>query len=324
MNQNVFENISTSINTEEKGIANLFFILRDEDSVNKGSKEYVYKVRKTEISHDISKALFENFKKGVNIINKDKTKIVEYSVSLNDDEYIQEIASGEVPNAEEIKEGILNPELLDVLSDKDIKSIWAYAVLIRFGNRKAIYFRKYSKGKVLKKGFSNALLFKEGNFNTLDNYDVFRLDNYIDCIYYEGKFYVIQNRNFEQIFGYDVQYMNVANKNIQSFADSVLEAEGTELLLKLIESDSNKRRKLAGITSDVINKYQKIDVVRQTVNDYDLDIEINNDHKVIVKEENAQTIIKMFNDDYVRSEATEIRYDATSKRRIGKVVKRKV
>ncbi|MCW9133806.1 DUF4868 domain-containing protein [Bacillus paramycoides] len=61
----------------------------------------------------------------------------------------------------------------------------------------------------------------------------------------------------------------------------------------------------------MIGKYKEIDIVRQTVSNYDLDVQINEADKIIVKSYNASTVIKMLNDSYLKSEAT-------SKRRVGR------
>ncbi|MEC0902421.1 MULTISPECIES: Kiwa anti-phage protein KwaB-like domain-containing protein [Bacillus] len=315
---NVFSKVNTDLEGCSQKEANLFFITRQQRSLEGNRKEYFYQVRKTEISSVISTSLIDNFIDGINVIKELEKEVVNYEISLSDNEYIQKIMSSEIPNAEEIKEKILNPEMVEVLSSTDINNVWAYAVLIRYDNQRIMYFRKYSKGKILKKGVSNAMMFKDGSFKNISDYDVFRIDDYIDCIYYEGEVYIIHSGNFERIFGFETQYETAAKRNLGIIAEGIIEEDGISVLQALIEKNSNNKRKLASISGEVIEKYKEIDVVRQTVEDYDLDVQINGVDKIIVQPDNASTVIKMFNDNYLKSEATDIRYEATSKRRVGR------
>lgn len=48
---------------------------------------------------------------------------------------------------------------------------------------------------------------------------------------------------------------------------------------------------------------KEIDIVRQTFSNYDLDIQTNEDVKIIGKLYNTSTIIKIFNNNYLSAEA---------------------
>lgn len=48
---------------------------------------------------------------------------------------------------------------------------------------------------------------------------------------------------------------------------------------------------------------KEIDIVRQTFSNYDLDVQTNEDIKIIGKLYNTSTIIKIFNNNYLSAEA---------------------
>ncbi|ADY20072.1 hypothetical protein YBT020_04130 [Bacillus thuringiensis serovar finitimus YBT-020] len=48
---------------------------------------------------------------------------------------------------------------------------------------------------------------------------------------------------------------------------------------------------------------KEIDIVRQTFSNYDLDVQTNEDVKIIGKLYNTSTIIKIFNNNYLSAEA---------------------
>jgi len=95
-------------------------------------------------------------------------------------------------------------EPISVFSEKDLDKLQSYAIEFKRGEERVIYFRKYGKGsKISSTGF--ALIFKRGMFNKLDG-DVFKIDQTIDCIYYEWGdqkgVYILNRENFESIFSF--------------------------------------------------------------------------------------------------------------------------
>ena len=65
---------------------------------------------------------------------------------------LQFINTQEVANSQNIVTPILNEGALDLieLNDDFIQSIWAYAVKVSYNQHNIIFFRKYSRNKVLK------------------------------------------------------------------------------------------------------------------------------------------------------------------------------
>jgi|WetSurMetagenome_2_1015567.scaffolds.fasta_scaffold20603_2 hypothetical protein len=125
-------------------------------------------------------------------------------------------------------------------SETALDKLHSYAIEIKQGTERIIYFRKYGKGsKISSKGL--ALILKRGKFNKLDG-DVFKIDDTVDCIYYEWEgqvgIYIINRENFESIFSfYEIYRMESQTaQSILSASNIVVIAEG------LFESIINTRR----------------------------------------------------------------------------------
>lgn len=53
--------------------------------------------------------------------------------------------------------------------------------------------------------------------------------------------------------------------------------------------------------------------IKDVVDNYALDLEFDDNGKVVVNKDNIWTILRILDDDYVRSEITDTKYEARSK-----------
>jgi len=125
-----------------------------------------------------------------------------------------------------------------------LNKLQSYAIEIKQGSERIIYFRKYGKGsKISSIGF--ALILKRGKFNKLSG-DVFKIDNTVDCIYYEWEgqkgFYIINRENFESIFSFFEIYRAESHSVQGILAASNLVSITTGLFESIIKSRSHAKK----------------------------------------------------------------------------------
>jgi hypothetical protein len=292
--------------------AQLFFILKQPRNV-----QAPYSVRKTVNSHEISNALISLFEHNLSDIIKSESALVNYDINLDTNECLQYIPCDDVPYANLINQGIFQEETLEVLSSLEeglLKKLWAYAVKISFGDEAIVYYKKYSPGKVLKKGLFNALLFRDGRFSELED-DVFQIHNDFDAILMNQEIIILKAIHFERIFGYEELYEHAAQTALVELAATHNYVD-TDLLTTLVSTDGRKKRKLTAILNNQLITEMGYDHIKQTIQRYTLEIEIDDaNQKFVLNAKNAYIFLKALNDDYLRSEATHNRYEATSKRR---------
>jgi hypothetical protein len=276
-----------------------------------------FSVLKAEILPNISTAFTSMFE----IILKDlldkNPDIAEYDIDCTTGEYLQYIDASEVPNFELIRQSInepTTPPLGNVDSDF-LKTLWAYAVKVTFGDKYVIYFRKYSSGKVLSRGTFDAIVFKEGRFSKLEDEDVFSIDGYIDCFFYNEHIWIIQSTHFERIFDYEELYVTAAETALEQIA-TAYNFSDPELLKNSVASDSRLKRKLASIINNQNIGNVSFNNIVHTIREHQLPIQTDEtNEQIYVNKDNVFKVIKVLNDDYVTGDTTRGKYEALSKRR---------
>nr|WP_237179004.1 Kiwa anti-phage protein KwaB-like domain-containing protein [Paenibacillus sp. MMS18-CY102] len=200
------------------------------------------------------------------------------------------------------------------MDEEFFKHLWAYAVKIQFDDQFVIFYRKYTNGKVLKSGTFDALLFQAGRFSQIES-TVFQIDNNIDTFCLGQELIILQNTNFERIFGFDDHYEASSGAALQQIA-AAHDFVDINLLTEYVGTDSRKKRKLAAISKNQLIANLGFEQIKETIQNYSLEISIDDQNrKFELTRDNAFVFLKALNDDYLRSEATSTRYEASSKRK---------
>lgn len=292
--------------------AHLFLINRE-----KIGQEISFEVFKTEVSPDVSASFVQILVNRLDKINFTETNIVEYTIDGDFDEHLQYIKAENVPNFPNIYQAIdnhVNTPSFEGIDPLFLKKLWSYAVTIEVGQEKLTFFRKYSKSKVLKGGLF-ALFFNAGHFSKIEDSEVFQFDEKVDCIFYKGNIWIFQSTYFEQIFGYEEKYLLASAQTLQVLK-SLPHFEGFEILEESVAADSRKRKKLASILQNGYYASMNFETMKRIASNYGLKVQFDNENeKIIIEPKTAFEILKLLNDDYLRSEATSEKYEVPSKRK---------
>ncbi|MDN4070906.1 DUF4868 domain-containing protein [Paenibacillus vini] len=304
--------LKTRIRNAANKTAHLYMINRPRTR----NPQLPYTVQGARNSNAIATAFIDLFVMHLDKVTNDEDETVPYDINLDSDEYIQYIDSGAVTNASVINDQIVNPNVtrLQALDDNFFKTIWAYAVKVQFDGEELIFYRKYSNGKILSRSTFDAITLRNGVFSAIDE-DVFQIDPSVDAFLYNNEITILHMTNFERIFGYEDLYEAAAQSALQEIA-ATHNFVDIATLSGFVSTDSRKKKKLAAIQRNNLIPNMGFRQIQSTIINYNLQITIDvNNERFEISKENALRFLKALNDDYLQSEATATRYEATSKRR---------
>lgn len=283
----------------------LFFITR-----KKRREEIEYSVLRTEITADIGEALITIVKQQLSkLLETVDLEYIEYNPAINlDKNHIETIKREEVHYLDEILQD-MNSADLNIFDMKQSKNLWAYA--IKIGNSGITLFRKYTEKRILDiKGWI-PLFVQNGVFNKLTD-SILTIDKDIDCIYYDGKVFILDKIQFEKIFSFMDKFILEIDANICHLEEKSL-VDDITALQKLCKSDPRKIKKLNKVLkSDILNSLntKRISEINRQ---YNLDLDFTEDGKIIVSHKNIWTVLRVLDDEYLESSMTDNKYEVHSK-----------
>lgn len=283
----------------------LFFITR-----KKRREEIEYSVLRTEITADIGEALITIVKQQLSkLLETVDLEYIEYNPAINlDKNHVETIKREEVHYLDEILQD-MNSADLNIFDMKQSKNLWAYA--IKIGNSGITLFRKYTEKRILDiKGWI-PLFVQNGVFNKLTD-SILTIDKDIDCIYYDGKVFILDKIQFEKIFSFMDKFILEIDANICHLEEKSL-VDDITALQKLCKSDPRKIKKLNKVLkSDILNSLntKRISEINRQ---YNLDLDFTEDGKIIVSHKNIWTVLRVLDDEYLESSMTDNKYEVHSK-----------
>lgn len=287
----------------------LYFITREKDEEEK----FVYGVLKTEINQSVSKTLLDAVKmKIAALIDKGDLEHIPYSPGVNPDKnHVKTISKSEVPYIDDILQKT-NRADLDMFNVTQSKNIVAYAIKI---GREITVFRKCTKHLMLEnKGLLSLMVARDGKFDRLTG-TVLTLDGNIDCICYRGDVYILKCVGFERIFSFMDKFKEEINRNISNLGKKGL-VDDIHLLVELCKTDGRRIKKLHKILKGETLAGLDLDKVRQINTSHKLGLKFTEDGKIEVKANKISAILKVLDDDYVKSPMTGNNYETHSKEKI--------
>lgn len=301
------EDIYSKLNSALSNEVRLYFIIR-----NKRSNQIEYKIFKTEITEDIGNTFIDIGKKNViNRLESGDLNYVEYNPTVFlETNNVETINGQNISFLEDILRKI-NSADLEIFDMSQYKNIWAYLVNIKANNIEIIFFRKFTQSKILeKKGFIN-LFYQNGLFNKLTSPSL-TIDEFIDSIYYNQKMFILNKTNFENIFSFMDKFIEEIDSKIDTLRERFL-INNIDNLWDLCKSDPKKIKKFNKILKNHTFDSLNATIISQINSQYGLNLNITSDGKIDVNNKNIWYVLKLLDDDYLKSPATSINYETHSK-----------
>ncbi len=272
------------------------------------------KIKFSVLASNITKNIGHEFKiigieKLNKVIEKNKIRYVNYDPTLRpDDNTVQEINTAKIHH---FKDLIANFKTIDLpnFDLKKSKNVWAYA--IKFNKSGIILFKKYYSSQNLKKKGIMALLYRDGLFNDIKD-NILTISREVDCIYFNGKIFILNKDNFEKIFSYLEEWLDTIDKNLENLEKQNC-IEDVNKLTEYCKTDSRKIRKLHQILQNDFLVDLNKNLVQKISKDYDLELEFNENDELIIKKKDIWKILRILDDDHLNSIYSKVQYIVHSK-----------
>jgi hypothetical protein len=296
------DEVYNKLKTVSQENINLFLITR-----NKKGEKIVYGALTTEIEEGIRQDFINTVQNQLDIIKSKGIRKRNYTTAKTDDDFIETIEKDNIKYLDSILTTMVRADLESYTPKYDNK-LWAYA--IDMGD--IILFQKISAQKILTPSKKILLTFGgEGKFSKFEQ-SLFAMNFDIDCVYCDETMYIINKVPFENIFSFveqfkkeiDVKIANLATKDVIVKLDSISDK---------CKTDPRKIKRLhAALNNGVINVLN-VDIANKINSDYNLNLNFNADGKIEVNDDNIWDVLRVINDDYLKSIVTNNKYEIHGK-----------
>ena len=214
----------------------------------------------------------------------------------------------------EISKGFANPK---VSSHDELLKSWAYVILFEKDGRKLYAWKKVSADTQPKKAAAKDLaFFLNKKLVDLDDKEVFMIYPRYDFFVYDGTTFIANKRQFESSMNFREGMKAKAVEVIQDFV-STGSFVNTERITKYVGDNLHHLRKMASILKAGYykqpNYIQKMIAVSKEEG-WELKVE---DGKVVVEDETIELLLKLLNNDRLRSPINNELFDSAAKALVG-------
>lgn len=313
MTKEELQNTLAFLNSEE--IPNVEIFILDEPVENEeGELEVnIYKGRMHEEMPEQIVDLF--FPKMKRILVHRDYELETYNPALNPDrKVIWQQASADVPFYNLILGQL--PQANQNYYDDDIlayENIWAIWIKFRVGRNNFYLLKKITPSKVLTTGGVLAWVFRGESFRRLEK-DVLTIDGHFDVFACNDTLIFENKTNFEKALMYDEIIQQVADETLNEI-EQINIVENFDDLKTMLADDYHSIRKLNKLSQKQYFREKTFADYHRIIRDYNVPVnvdEVNQKFSVMDKAQ-AKLLIKVLNDDYLKSELTNIKYTANSK-----------
>ncbi|KAF5048153.1 hypothetical protein DSECCO2_453040 [anaerobic digester metagenome] len=198
----------------------------------------------------------------------------------------------------------------DTLAYEDIWAIW---IKFRIGGNNFYLLKKITPSKVLTTGGVLAWVFRGDTFRRLDK-DVLTIDGHFDVFACNDTLIFENKANFEKALMYDEIIQQVADETLNEIQRIEI-VENFEELRTMLADDYHSIRKLNKLRQKQYFREKTFADYHRIIQDYNVPVNVDlaKQKFAIADKAQAKLLIKVLNDDYLKSELTNIKYSANSK-----------
>jgi hypothetical protein len=225
-----------------------------------------------------------------------------FTISTNSTDFVKVEAA--------IAGGFNNPHAVDY--DELLKS-WAYIILFEKDGKKLYGWRKINTDTQPQKVKSkNAVFFQNHKLVDLDDQEVFMIYPRYDFFVYEGTTFIADKRQFETAMNFR-EGMKANGEEVLSAFKKLAIFDGVEIIREFVGSNLHHLRKLSSIRKSGYYKqqnYLKKLIAVSKKEKWELKI-VNG--KIVVEKETVELLLKLLNNDRLRSPINDELFDSAAK-----------
>ena len=205
-------------------------------------------------------------------------------------------------------------------NERFIEKLRFYATIIANDqNQQSLFFRHTSKGFEITRR-SLALVFNDGTYSKVDD-KTFRFDRDVDCVAWDGYLFVQHVAQFQRIFEYLDELRARAKEAIDGVIVNVPIANEAAFRAA-VGGQLQMLSKIARIAGKSYLPTLSMTRMKRLINDYDLGIPVEmgpaGQERLVFQPdlENRWKLLKLLDDDFLKSDLTDTRYETNSKSRM--------
>jgi len=203
-----------------------------------------------------------------------------------------------------------------------IKGLRFYVIVAQPDESEPVYFyRSYTPRKILKRSGLHAILGSHGEYDRAEERCI-SFEESIDCISHNGFMFVINKPNFQAMFRFLEEVRATARETLHTI-NCGLPIQNFDELLQACEGNMTMLRKLKKIAAKPYIKDLKMSDVKKIIEINHLQVKvigIEGQEKILfdpnAKAKDKYALLRIFNDDYLRSLMTDKNYEVTGKREV--------
>lgn len=339
-NNQIKEELHTKIELCKSEDVRLYVVVRQlKPGMKKSSKvldKYLFKVYGIDSDDNVREYLKESSLREVQKLIDKKFDVVDYDIMDEDKEHLFSYAvSNKIESFSDVVQNQIKEEpkrikRLSEIDDIEDVELWAYCVEFRnegdvtnpsVEDEFVYTFRKIQPAKIVVDQRDNSSSWRKMitvKFNTdsakleLFSGDVMSLEERIDCLYFNGTYYVVQKSTFETMVGFSEQYKDQAKKIVTNYVN-LDKIEGLDKLGGMIENKPSLAKKLIriskiGLLDNLETKV--ISKMARTAKRHKLTLKTNADKSKIKleDEDDVEVLIKLAADYFKTGEVSEKSY----------------
>jgi len=272
--------------------------------------------RLTETFRDVVSVVIEDYKKGW---HKHDLVLHDYAPESKLDDY--EIELLDISQYDTIRKQIESLSSLQDMStfqedEEFIANLRFYVIVARPLNSEPIYFyRTYSHTKMLSKSPFFAIWRGQNEYDRVVR-PMFLFDNYIDCVSRGNSMFILKKENFYHIFRFLEEVEKLARQALKHIKVRMPIAN-FDRFADACERDPRKLRKLKNIATQPYLDHVTMDDIKRAIQMHNLRIPIatvGGVEMIVFDHKNPWEILKLLDDDYLKSVMTSKNYEVTGKR----------
>lgn len=274
-------------------VAKIYFSRKSNSSTTK------YITHNPTISKEVKKGLFDTIFPYVDK-QLNSLKLVDYNPLGVMDGELENIGVNEIPLFQDFLNSISEENINKEMDSLRIEKIDFYCIEISYTGKTVYLFRQFQKLKKLRQGFLTRII--DNELNVIEN-DFLGIDELIDMIVFDGKIYLLNHISLERVFSYRDEFLKKTNEalgeiltknvisNIEQFAD---DCRNDIRIMKRFTNIMTKER--------LPLFFDNYDKVPEIVSELELDLDFDEDGKIIYKERSQLFhIINLLSDAYFKS-----------------------
>jgi len=249
----------------------------------------------TQVQHDILNMVLPCVKHQL-----ETTALVDYNPIGVADGEMEFLAQDSVTQLNDFLTSINDDNLYKEMNNLSVGHISFYCIKTTFNDKELYLFRQFSKMKKLRSGYiarfvNDELVAMEGDF--------LGVDENTDMIYFDNQIYVLNHISLERIFNYRDVYLQKTNE-----AMGELLRQGVFQNLEQFNEDCCRDVRIMKRFTNIMTQgrlplfFENYEKVPEIVSELGLDIEFDEDSKIIYREKSQLFhIINLMSDAYFRS-----------------------